>query len=122
MARPAVTDAADETRAAAYCGRRRGTRRKTCRLEHRRVQCSRQWSEIQRKWQLVRAGVGADGLARHQESVDRLYVVIARFGEMVVWKRGVEMAPPAVDTLAHRAHKCRLGPAPYARLSVRCDI
>ena len=52
---------------------------------------------VERKGELVLAGRRVDRRPRHQERIERLVVVIADIGEMVVGKGRIEMLAVAID-------------------------
>jgi hypothetical protein len=79
-------------------------------------------AQVEREAQRMRLVLGAHRLARHDEGVQRLQVLIAEQREVFVGKRRIEMAPFPVQSLTHRAHECGLGPAADAGVRIGRDV
>jgi hypothetical protein len=77
---------------------------------------------VEREGKLVFAPRRADGLPRHQESIECPVILIADIGEVVVWECRIKVLAFTIDARAHCAPKCYFRPSPDSRLRIRRDV
>ena len=92
------------------------------RLEEEELPPRKEKADVEREGKLVVRRLEGNGLAGHEERVDRMKILVGHPGEVVVGKGRIQMPAPAVNAFAHGAPEGRLRPGADPGPRVRRDV
>ena len=75
-------------------------------LQEQQLPTSKKGTNVVGERQFVGWRSRTRGFSGHDKSVKRMDIVISKMSEMVVRKRGIEVAPFAVNSIAQRSAEC----------------